>query len=63
MSVVLGSASALPTRLFGCQLEIGGQGELISDKYNLGTQFFVSLNVTYFPCRKWLTMSVIPSLV
>ena len=37
--MILGSAGALPTRLFGCPLESGGQGGLISDKNNLGTQF------------------------
>ena len=37
--MILGSAGALPTRLFGCPLESGGQGGLINDKNNLGTQF------------------------
>ena len=37
--MVLGSAGALPTRLFGCLLETGGQGGPISDKNYLGTQF------------------------
>ena len=48
LSTVLGSARALPARLFGYQLESGGQGEQISDKNNLGTQSFRFLEGSIF---------------